>query len=220
MEIFGYTFRRPELLENALTTPSFRMTTPGAADNQRLEFLGDAVLGLLAADSLYREFASSQEGELTERRTRMVSTAALCAAARRLGLATLLRRNKGAAPVRGDEHFLADAMEAILGAAWLDGGLEATKKIFAAYALGEHSLDGAWGANPKGELQKAALRFRPGCRPQYSLLSVEGSAHAPLHKVRVEIAGFGWADATAHSRHEAECAAAANLLKELANSID
>ena len=75
--LFGYTFKNGSLLEEALTTPSFRMTTPKASDNQRLEFLGDAVLGLLATDWLYENNPSLKEGELTGKRQHMVSTAAL-----------------------------------------------------------------------------------------------------------------------------------------------
>ena len=77
----GYTFLDGDLLAEALTTPSYRMDFPAARDNQRLEFLGDAALGLLAAERLYGEFPREQEGRLTVRRTHMVSAAALCGAA-------------------------------------------------------------------------------------------------------------------------------------------
>ena len=86
MEIVGYEFKNEALLEEALTTPAYRMDVPDAKDNQRLEFLGDAVLGMLSAERLYAEFPEEQEGPLTVRRTHMVSAAALCETANRLGL--------------------------------------------------------------------------------------------------------------------------------------
>ena len=97
--IFGYEFRNGALLEEALTTPSCRQTDPTARDNQRLEFLGDAVLGVLAADLLYASRPRDSEGQLTVRRANMVSAPALCAAAAKHDLASRLRRNKGAAPI-------------------------------------------------------------------------------------------------------------------------
>ena len=98
-EIFGYTFTNDALLEEALTTPACRMARPGIRDNQRLEFLGDAVLGLFAANDLYKAYPKEEEGPLTVKRTHMVSTAALVAAADRLGLAARLKVNKGGQPI-------------------------------------------------------------------------------------------------------------------------
>ena len=85
MEIFGYKFKNPALLNIALTTPSRKMDNPSAKDNQRLEFLGDAVLGMLSAERVYHAYPNVKEGALTVKRTHMVSSAALCAAAARLG---------------------------------------------------------------------------------------------------------------------------------------
>ena len=87
MEIFGYGFKNAALLDEALTTPSFKMSSPDAADNQRLEFLGDAVLGFIAAERLYGSLPDAPEGVLTVKRTHMVSSAALCVD----GLARLVR---------------------------------------------------------------------------------------------------------------------------------
>ena len=81
MEIFGYRFRNGALLQEALTTPACRMDEPEVCDNQRLEFLGDAVLGLLSAERVFKAFPGDQEGPLTVRRAHMVSSPALCAAA-------------------------------------------------------------------------------------------------------------------------------------------
>ena len=210
--IFGYTFANPALLEGALTTPAFRMTEPEARDNQRLEFLGDAVLDLLAADQLYAESPEDKEGPLTVRRSQMVSSPALCAAANRLGLAPFLKRNVGAEPLAPNAKALADAVEAIIGAAWLDGGLAAARRIYAALALESAAETGAWSGNPKGDLQIKAQAMIPPQHPVYTLLDTKGVAHAPVFVVRVTVEGLGSATAEARTRKEAESAAAARLL--------
>ncbi|MBQ2632637.1 MAG: ribonuclease III, partial [Kiritimatiellae bacterium] len=119
MEILGYEFRDGGLLQEALTTPACRMDSPDSRDNQRLEFLGDAVLGLLSAERVYGEFPGEKEGSLTVRRTHMVSSAALCEAAGRLGLVSRLRRNRHAEELSPNAKTLADAVEAVLGAVYL-----------------------------------------------------------------------------------------------------
>lgn len=211
----GYEFRNPALLAEALTTPSFRMSEPTAHDNQRLEFLGDAVLGFLAADRLYAEFPHEAEGLLTVKRTHLVSSAALCAAAERLGLAAHLRRNRGAAELPRTSKTLADAIEAIIGAAWLDGGLAAAKAVFDALELEVNAEAGAWSGNPKGDLQIKTQAMTPPRQPEYTLVRVAGKSHAPVFTVRVSVADVGEATASASSRKEAESLAAAALLKTL-----
>ena len=213
MEIFGYEFANGALLEEALTTPAYRMDVPDARDNQRLEFLGDAVLGFLSAERLYAEFPSEEEGPLTVRRTHMVSSAALCAAAVRLGLAARLRRNKGAAELPPTSKTLADAIEAVVGAAYLDGGFDAAKRVFAALELDANADEGEWSGNPKGELQVRAQALKPPRHPVYELLKTEGKAHEPVFTVRVTVDGLGSATASARTHKQAEALAAAQLLR-------
>lgn len=212
MEIFGYAFENEALLEEALTTPAYRMDVPDAKDNQRLEFLGDAVLGMLSAERLYAEFPKEQEGPLTVRRTHMVSAAALCEAATRLGLAARLRRNAGATELPRNAKTLADAIEAIIGAAYLDGGFAAAKRVFAALELSANAAEGGWNGNPKGELQVRAQAMKPPRHPEYELLKTEGKAHEPVFTVRVTVEGMGSATASARSHKRAEAIAAAELL--------
>lgn len=214
MEIFGYTFKDEALLETALTTPSYRMDQPAATDNQRLEFLGDAVLGLLSAERVFSAFPAEQEGPLTVRRTHMVSSAALCAVADREGLAAKLRRNRGAEPLAKGAKTLADAVEAIIGAAYLDGGFAAAKQVFEALALNANAVSGEWSGNPKGELQVRAQAMKPPRHPAYELLKTEGKAHEPVFTVRVSVDGVGSATASARSHKQAEALAAAKLLSE------
>jgi len=219
-EIFGYTFRNPALLEEALTTPSYRMTSPGASDNQRLEFLGDAVLDFLAADRLYAEYPGDAEGPLTVKRTHMVSSAALCEAAARSGdLAGRLRRNKGASPLPQGAKVYADAVEAIIGAAWLDGGLEAAKRIFDALKLSPSPKAAAWDDNPKGYLQTVSQAMTPPRHPEYTTVGISGKAHAPVFTIKVKVEGMGEATASSGSRKDAETAAAAALLKSAAERL-
>ena len=215
MEIFGYSFKDEGLLTEALTTPSYRMTFPDATDNQRLEFLGDAVLGLLSAERVFAAFPKEAEGPLTVRRTHMVSSAALCEAANRAGLASSLRRNRGADDLPRNAKTLADAVEAIIGAAYLDGGLEAAAQVFEALDLSANAAEGEWNGNPKGELQVISQAMTPPRRPEYTLVKTAGTAHEPVFTVRVKVEGLGEAEATSGSHKKAESLAAANLLKSL-----
>ena len=214
-EIFGYEFRSGALLDEALTTPSCRQSNPGVRDNQRLEFLGDAVLGLLAADELYVARPRDSEGSLTVSRAHMVSSAALCAAAARHGLAARLKRNKSAEPLPPNSKTLADAVEATIGAAYLDGGLPAAKAVFDALELADLAKEGEWAGNPKGELQVRAQAMTPPRHPAYSLVKTEGKAHEPVFTVEVSVEGLGTARASARSHKEAESRAAARLLSML-----
>ena len=213
MEIFGYEFRNEALLETALTTPAYRMDVPDAKDNQRLEFLGDAVLGMLSAERLFAEFPAEQEGPLTVRRTHMVSAAALCEAAARFGLAARLRRNHGAAELPKNAKTLADAIEAIIGAAYIDGGFAAAKQVFDALELNANAAEAEWSGNPKGELQVRAQAMKPPRHPAYELLNTAGKAHEPVFTVRVTVDGVGSAMASARSHKQAESLAAAELLR-------
>ena len=213
MKFFGHEFRSAKLLETALTTPSYRMNVPTAEDNQRLEFLGDAVLGFMAAEEVFASRPDVREGPLTVRRTHMVSSAALCAAAERLGLGPRLKRNRGAEALPRNSKTLADAVEAIVGAAYLDGGMAAAREVFAALELSAHADDGELVRNPRSELQERTQALAPPRTPAYELLRRTGAAHCPEFTVRVTVEGVGEAEATASSRKEAETRAAAELLK-------
>ena len=214
-ERIGYAFRDAALLERALATPSVRMSSPGEKDNQRLEFLGDAVFGLLSADALYAAHPDEPEGLLTVRRTRLVSGAALAAVAERLELRKWLRRNVGAHELPPHAKVLADALEAVMGAVWLDGGLEAALGVFRRLGLPFDEQVDEWSVNPKGFLNMKAQACRPVHTPVYEVLEVTGAAHEPVVTVRVSVPGLGEAVATAVSKSAAEVAAASALLKQL-----
>ena len=207
-ERIGYAFKDASLLETALTTPACRMDRPEVEDNQRLEFLGDAVFGLLSADAVFAAYPWEQEGPLTVRRTHLVSGAALTAAAERIGLGASLRRNAGAAPLAPHAKVLADALEAVMGAVWLDGGLEAARQVFARLNLPIDEKLNEW-------LQVLAQAMTPSRHPVYTVDSVKGPSHAPVVTVTVTVEGVGQATATAGSQRQAEVDAAAALLSKV-----
>lgn len=215
MFFLGYEFKDEKLLEEALTVPSYKVLHPGAKDNQRLEYLGDAVLGLIAAEMLYFQCQSDREGALTVHRSQLVSTVALCEAAERVGLAKSLRWNTSAGPIPVHSKTVADAVEAVLAAAYLDGGLAAAREVFKALGLSAKHIADEWGGNPKGALQIKAHGMKPPQMPVYETISVTGKAHAPKFTVKVSVEGIGQAQASAGSRKEAESAAAAKLLKNM-----
>ena len=211
----GHEFKDESLLAEALTTPSCRMDDLHVHDNQRLEFLGDAVLGLISAERVFAEFPGEPEGALTVRRAHMVSSAALCEAAERVGLVGSLRRNRHAPALPSGSKTIADAVEAVIGAAYLDGGFEAAKRVFAALGISANAGRPEWEANPKGELQVRAQAMKPPRHPEYALLKTEGPSHAPVFTVRVTVDGIGSAEASASTHKEAESRAASRLLLSL-----
>lgn len=215
----GHRFRDRRLLETALTHASFNAEQDGLrADNQRLEFLGDAVLGLLAAESLYDAHATLDEGGLSVLRSRAISGKTLAAAARRLGLGARLRMGKCELQRGGADRdgALADALEALVGAVWLDGGLKAARKTYAALATQpdeQRPLD-VWAENPKGCLQEYAQRAHRTV-PVYTLCGEEGPAHRPSYRVRVSVGGELSAEGEGTTKRAAESAAATRLLAAL-----
>ena len=218
-ETLGYTFKNRALLLTALTAPSYK-SDPGHArleDNQRLEFLGDAVLGLLSAQRLYLEYAGDKEGALTVRRSHLTSGRALALVARQIDLGRYLLL--GGPEMRSGvlrEGLLADALEAIFGAAWCDGGLEAAHSIFERIMppLKEHDLN-PWAENPKGRLQELCQSLAWHDSPQYEVLETGGPDHDPEFKVSVKVRGGHTTAGLGKSKKAAECAAAAAMLQLL-----
>ena len=212
--VLGHVFSNKALLEEALTTPSFKMTSPGARDNQRLEFLGDAVLGLLATDWLYAN-SPSEEGDMSARRQHMVSASALCAAVAGKGFVAMLKRNKGAGELPETAKTVADAVEAVMGAAWLDGGMAAAKEVFDFLSLTDNARFGELDGNPKTALQHYTQSAKPPITPVYKVLKTSGTSDKPLFTIEVSAGSFGWAIGMGGSIKEAESNAAAVLLEAI-----
>ena len=214
----GYRFKDRALLLAALTHPSYCFEhAEEKRDNQRLEYLGDAVLGLLAAQYVFEHHADADEGRLTVLRSHVTSGRALAETARTVGLGAFLRMGKGEerSGGRDREGMLADSLEAIFGAAWLDGGLRASNRLFVNLIASRLDCAPAAGRsdNPKGELQELAQRDFL-CAPHYERIAVQGPAHAPSYCAKVSVQGHE-AMGEGSTRRAAEAAAAVRLLELL-----
>jgi ribonuclease-3 len=212
-ERLGRRFLDRSYLTQALTHASWVHENPAAplADYERLEFLGDAVLGFFVADRVFRDDPAGSEGDLTRRKQGLVSTPALAAAARRLDLGPcLLLGRRGIVGRAGEDSLLADAFEAILGAVFLDGGIRAAR-AFVRRTLG--GFDGGSERDPKTELQER-WQARSRVTPRYRIASTDGPPHARQFTVEVLAQDVVLATGTGRNRKAAEQAAAANALQD------
>jgi ribonuclease III len=214
----------PHLVE-ALTHPSFSNEQRGArrADNQRLEFLGDAVLGLLVSELLMLRFPSAQEGELSRMRSLLVNTDALAAWARRVGLGQALRVGRGAdaAGERDRDNVLADAVEALMGAVYLDRGETAARALAAEVVsepLGRFEAGQAAGRDPKSELQER-VQAEGGASPRYRVVGSEGPDHQRVFIIVVEVGGRVLGEGRGRSKKLAEQAAARAAIEAYGASL-
>jgi len=215
----GYTFKRRKFLATALTHRSFRFENAGVSvDNQRLEFLGDSVLGFLTAAFLYEKHDTSDEGVLTSLRSQTTSGKALARVAREVGLGEVARLGTGEERSGGRKRasLLADTLEAVIGAAYLDGGMKGCRKVFRKLfvpRLDELSGD-IWANNPKGKLQEYSQRYWKKS-PVYKVVNRAGPAHATLFTVEVSLENGLRATGHGQSKQDAETTAARSLLREL-----
>jgi ribonuclease-3 len=214
LEALGYSPVDLGLFETALTHRS-----AGGSSNERLEFLGDAVLSLLVAEHLFEQFADADEGALSRMRARVVSGESLGQRAAGLGLGELLHLGPGELKTGGfrRESILADALEGLIGALYLEGGLDAARtavlqllapQLVAAGALEELK-------DPKTLLQEL-LQAQGLPLPRYSVRSIEGELHAQVFRVSCEVEPLAVrAEGTGSSRRRAEQAAAAAVLAQI-----
>ena len=215
----GYTFKQPTLLELALTHPSVSHDkSEKLHNNQRLEFLGDAVLQIIISTELYKKFPNRDEGTLSKARARMVNRAALAEQALqiKLGKELLLSRGEERSGGRERPSALADAFEAMVGAIYLDGGFVKVKKFILAQFT--ERLAGADASrpvgNPKGELQEM-LQSQSAVAPEYRLLESEGPDHDRSFVCAVRHRGRELARGIGKSKKSAETDAAAEAMKAL-----
>ena len=226
----GYCFRDSALLNTALThssaVPELRTATEAAGgdptliqDNERLEFLGDAVLDLLASEYLVERFPGWSEGQLSRSRSHLVNAGALEEAARRLGIGEFLRLGRGEEKTGGREKaaIIADALEAIVGAVYLDTGLAAARELlrrvlfeFAMEGGGVHIAD----SDRKSALQEL-LQARGMPPAEYRLAREEGPDHQKLFHVEVWSLGERLAIGDGNTKKEAEQRAARTALERL-----
>ncbi len=207
---FGYHFRDRDYLRHALTHAS----TGADRDYERLEFLGDRVLGLVLAHLLYAEFPEESEGSLARRHAALVSGATLAVIAGQIGLGEVLHLSDGERAAGGakNDNILGDVMEALIGAAYLDGGLEPCRALIAALWKDALHIMVQPPQDPKTALQEWAQARGLGL-PEYALESRDGPDHAPVFRIRVRVTGFDPVSGAGLSRRAAEKAAALQLMK-------
>lgn len=212
----GYHFKDSDLLQRALTHASFGDGNRLAGNYERLEFLGDRVLGLIAAEAMFSKFKTAKEGRLAPLYNALVDRNACERVARKFELGDALRLSPSEENVggRNKASILADATESVMAAVYLDGGLEAARGVF----------ERGWGEavsqltekprNPKSDLQELAAKKGYG-QPQYDLLEQAGPDHRPIFIVRVELDGFDPCEGQGRSKQEAQREAATAMLQRI-----
>lgn len=216
----GVSFKNPDLLVEALTHRSYlnEHREYAGAHNERLEFLGDAVLELATTDFLFKKYPAKPEGELTSYRAALVNTVSLAASAQALGVNDYLLLSKGEAKDTGRARdvILADALEAIIGAIYLDSGYEAAEQFIAKNLYGkiDEVIAKRSYQDAKSRFQEAAQE-KSGVTPRYETLSEEGPDHAKLFTVGVFIDTEEIARGEGQSKQEAEQSAAEAGLQKM-----
>ena len=213
----GYRFRNPQLLRQALTHRS-----AGARNNERLEFLGDAILGFEVAENLFRQHPGATEGELSRARAQLVKRETLATAARRLDLGGYLVLGAGELRSGGQnrDSILSDAVEAIIAAVYIDSGIDDARRLVRRLLEEEISV-----TRPQAQLKDAKTRLQELLQarslklPTYEVLSLEGDAHDQSFTVRCRVEGLDLeTSGTGGSRRKAEQAAAAAMLERMGES--
>lgn len=216
-----HRFKNKDLLLTALTHPSYRNEKgqETCTDNQRLEFLGDAVVGLLAAEHLFDHAKDMSEGDMTKFRSTVTNRTGLARVAHAWNLGPLLRMGRGESQSGGAEKAsnLADAVEAVMGAIYQDGGHKAATKVFARHfapRLETRLEETPDHDNPKGALQEYTQRLRQ-TNPEYTILEETGPAHDRSYLAAVTWDNAELARGTGNSKRAAEADAARNALARL-----
>ena len=209
-----YAFQDAALLEEALSHASLGQGARKTVHNERLEFLGDRVLNLLVAETLMRRYPEAREGDLSKRLHVLVNRESCASIAREIGVGPALRLPGGETKrgARDQETILADAMEALLAAIFVEAGLEGARQVFdRLWATSFADIDRLGFANPKSELQEWAAQEKIA-PPKYTVAARIGPDHAPVFTVRLEVEGRAPLEATGRSRQDAEKAAARLML--------
>lgn len=216
-DTLGQPPRDEALFVRALTHAS-RSDAQGEPSYERLEFLGDRVLGIVMAEWLYEAFPAEPEGQLTKRFNTLVTGAVCADVARGIGVADRMRLGKQGRDdgIQHRDNVLGDAMEALLGALYLERGLDAAREAIRRLWADRVSATIAAPHHPKSALQEWAAAHRRKS-PVYEIVERTGPVHAPQFTVRVSVGTKHHATATGGSKQEAETAAAAALLVELAS---
>lgn len=214
----GYQFQNPKLLDHALTHSSYANEhhLGSISSNERLEFLGDSVLGMIVADHLYRTFPDLPEGDLTRIRANLVCEGSLVLVAKEWDLGRYLKLGKGenACGGRSRPSILADAVEAVLAAVFLDGGLEHDRDIIQRFLLDRMEQVNRASRDHKTYLQELVQR-KSGQVLSYELIGESGPDHNKTFQMQVLLNGQPVGQGTGHSKKEAEQAAANAAIERL-----
>lgn len=217
-ESLDYKFNNPKLLKNALTHSSYanENRAEGMSSNERLEFLGDSVLGFVTANHLYAMRPNLPEGKMTRLRAELVCEQSLYGVACDLNLGEYLRMGKGEELSGGRKRtsILADAVEAIIAAMFLDGGIEAPKKFIEEKILSEESIERHHSADYKTELQEL-VQQKSGQVLTYIPAGESGPDHDKMFCAKVSLNGEEIGEGKGRTKKEAEQAAACEALKKL-----
>ncbi len=211
----GYSFHNPLLLRAALTHTSGANTR--GASNERMEFLGDSVLGLVTCEQLYARFPDFQEGDLTKVKSVVVSRKTCAEFSRDLGLGGYLILGKGlSGSAEVPANILADVFEALVAAVFLDGGYEAAKQFVLAFIEPEIDAvaEAAVASNAKSQLQTLAQKVH-GDTPRYAVLDEQGPDHDKCFKIAAEVAGHQFTPVWGRNKKDAELRAAQNAVSEM-----
>jgi ribonuclease-3 len=210
-EVIGYRFHNPNFLLEALTHAS--SANHRLASNERLEFLGDAILGAVVCELLFRNYPDCQEGELTRIKSIVVSRRTCAKLSQALGLDEFLLMGKGmGSHDQPPPSVMADVFESLIGAIFLDGGMEAARQFIVRQI--EAAAEGHGGINYKSSLQQIAQRDF-GETPTYLLLDEKGPDHSKCFKITALIGRQRYAPAWGRNKKEAEQRAAMNALCQL-----
>lgn len=209
----GYKFKDPRLLERALTHASVRGGKVARSDNERLEFIGDRVLGLAIAEALNKQYPEANEGELARRYNRLVRGEACAKVARNIGLGAhlILSESEADSGGRNKTTILADAAEALLGAVFIDGGFEKARGVVTKLWQDQSEPVPEVAVDAKSALQEWA-QGQGLALPRYTVVSRKGPDHAPRFTAEVLIAGRAPAQGEGASKRIAEQSAASALL--------
>lgn len=215
-EIVGHAFSDPSGLDAALTHPSYAFEHPGTTGYERLEFLGDAVLGFIVSDELYRLLPDAPEGELTRRKHHAVSGDTLAHVAACVGLGDLIRFGRGA-EAAGDRlrtSVLENAFEAVIGALYLDAGLSITRDFVVRSLEAQYAAEAVPEPDPKSALQHHSQELLQGL-PDYRVVDTAGPPHARTFTAEVTVGGAVVGTGSGRSKQAAEKAAALDALERL-----
>ena len=210
-DLTGHRFQDLDLMQRAMTHSSLQRGN--AADYEQLEFLGDRVLGLVIAEILLRKYPDATEGELAVRLSSLVSRETCASIAEEQGLGALIRTDSGVMAVKGGKakNVRADAVESLIAALYLEGGLDAVRPFVEKYWTGLIEAGVNTHREPKTVLQEWAMRSG-GRLPVYRIDSRSGPDHDPTYTITVEVEGYAPATGTAGAKRKAEQAAAAAIL--------